>query len=343
MVVTRETYQADAPLTAASVATQVVDAMADAGYGAPFDSFLDGSVENRIFKLIYDAGKTYGSTYYWFMFLPTEIRVQQVTGWNAGTHQPTGTQYLDYYSTATNTTANHMLLMSLNSSVTFSIRRWTSGIDTGFSWFVMSCGTTVVNFHINKTSPIAIYDLNKVSYHSMMWCQTQVEGTAASARFRLFPILNRRCWLGGPLRSVTGAGWYGVGWNGEPWNGEYGLRYALMGPSYHMPGNYSNQSSNAAYNETGIVLPYYFNNTNSEFTSDQTPVNHSLLLTNYSSGSLPADFGITANYNVNTAEYLSVLKVVVGGVTQKWDILRVSNSTSTPPGSASPMFLARFE
>ena len=343
MVVAIESYQADATLTASSVATKLADALEDGGYGTPFDTFSSGGIENRIFKVTYDNTKTYGSTYYWFQCTASGIWVQAVSGWNATTHVPTGTQYLDYFSTATNTTANHLQLMALNSSVTFTIRRYTSGVDSTFSWFVMSCGTTLANFHISKVAPLsALYNLNKVFYNSMMWCQTVADQMAASVRFRLFPLIARRSWIGGAfMRGITSSSWYGGGWNAEPYNGEGGVRAVLMGPTYHFPGNYNNQGGNASFNESGIVLPVYFTNTNDSYTSDETPVCHSQLLTYYSNAAMPADIGLAANYNANTMAYLDTFEFTVGGTDQVWEILRVSNSAQAPPGTASPMFLAR--
>lgn len=343
MVVAIESYQADATLTASSVATKLADALEDGGYGTPFDTFSSGGIENRIFKVTYDNTKTYGSTYYWFQCTASGIWVQAVSGWNATTHVPTGTQYLDYFSTATNTTANHLQLMALNSSVTFTIRRYTSGVDSTFSWFVMSCGTTLANFHISKVAPLSVlYDLNKVFYNSMMWCQTGVSQTAASVRFRHFPLIARRSWIGGAfMRGVTDGAWYGANLTAEPWNSFGSLRWALMGPSYHFPGNYNNTGSNADFAESGILLPVYFTNTNPLYTSDQTPVFHSQLLTYYSNAAMPADIGIGANYIANTMAYLDTFEFTVGGTDQVWEILRVSNSAQAPPGSASPMFLAR--
>ena len=343
MVVAIESYQADATLTASSVATKLADALEDGGYGTPFDTFSSGGIENRIFRVIYDNAKTYGSTYYWFQCTASGIWVQAVSGWNATTHVPTGTQYLDYYRSETNTTAHHLQLMALNSSVDFTVRRYTSGDDTSVSLFVLSCGTTVTPpLHISKVAPHSFYDLGKVFYNGFMWCQTGVSQTAASVRFRHFPLIARRSWIGGAImRGATDGTWYGANSTAEPWNGIGSLRWALMGPSYHFPGNYDNNGSNADLSEAGILLPVYFTNTNPLYTSDQTPVFNGLRISSYSSALLPIDFGFAANYVANTMAYLDKFKFTVGGTDQEWEVLRVSNSAQAPPGSASAMFLAR--
>lgn len=338
MVVATESYQVTSTLTSSAVAIALTDAMEDGGYTL-FDTFVSGGIENRVFRVIYDGAKTYGTTYYWFMVTATGVFAQAVSGWNATTHEPTGTQYLDYFSTETNTTNYHLILMTLNTSQTFTIKRYTSGVDTAFSWYVFSQGTQDINFHINKTPPISAIDLDKVFYHSMMWLHAVANGTAASVRFQLFPLLARRSYLGGFMRGIDSGPWYGAA-SANPWPGEGNTRFALIGTVVHMPGNYNNTGSNANFQEAGIILPYGFANTNVGLSSDTTPIVHSLRLNNYSAGSLPSDFGICANYKVNTMEIFSTFRVVISSAEQRWEMLRVVNSSSAPPGSASPMFLA---
>jgi hypothetical protein len=335
-----ESYQVTASLTAANVATALTDAMVDAGFTL-HDTLLSGSVENRVFSHVYDGAKTYGTTYYWFMVTTSGIFAQAVSGWNTTTKQPSGTQYMDFFNTATNTTANHLTLISLNSSLSFTIKRWTSVKDTTFTWFVMYNGSTVVDFHINKTAPNVMYNLDKVFYHSMMWCQLQASGNAASPRFRLFPFNARRSFLGSSLRGITNGTYYAAA-STSPWPGVGQTENVLNGPSYHMPGNINDVGTNLNYSGSGVALPYNFNNVNSGFTTDETPLIWGVPLNLYSPGVIPEDFGLVGYYTANTMDLPSTFRIP-GSPDLRWDILKLTNSSGSVPGSASPLWLAWIE
>ena len=102
MACTKQTYTATATWTASDLAQLFEDAFIDAGLmTAWYDSFLSSSVENRVLEVVYDGTKTYGKTYYWFMFTTTGVYLHVATGWDAPNNVPSGTQYLDYFSTTT--------------------------------------------------------------------------------------------------------------------------------------------------------------------------------------------------------------------------------------------------
>lgn len=350
VVVVKETYEAN-PSTATNVALAFKDAFIDAGYMTDWhDSFSDGSRQHRILKIIYDAAKACGTTYYWFVFNDANIYVNISKGWDVTNHVPTGTQYLDYVSTATNTTANHMLFKAFSSSINVLVTRWTSGVNSNFSWFLVQNSATTFNFGISKVAPSFI-DLDKQLYHGLMWFQPTVAGKAASGRFRLFPLTLRGHHLGSAaLRGITdgagGVGWYGAGTGGEPWGGATSaIENMLATHSYHLGGNVSVEGQNFSFTGQGVLLPGGFANTNTRYSTDETPISTGLLLNLYSSATLPSDFGIAPNYSDNTMALNDnfIVKDGGGNIVSEWDIVALANAASGQAGAApSIMFLARY-
>jgi hypothetical protein len=346
MAVTTQTYATTStPTTAAAIATQIRSAFIDAGLMTDWhDSFTNSTREHRVLRIIYDGTKTYGTTFYWFVIEGANLYVNIASGWNTTTKQPTGTQYLDFVSTDATTVANHMLFKTMSSNITFSITRWTSGANGDFTWFLVRNSNTTFNFHISKAAPAAFIDLNKSLYHGLFWFQSSIAQRTASGRFSLFPTLTRRHHLGqAALRSFTTVSWFGAGTGGEPWAGQGNLANVLAPVGYHYAGNTSLDGNNVAFGYMGTALPVAFNNTNPAFTTDSTPITSGLLLSTYSTATLPTDFGLAPNYNDNTMAALDTFEVRSGGVvTSAWQIIDVRNASITPAGTVpSVMFLAQ--
>ncbi len=334
MAVTKETYTATTTWTAAQLATLFQDAFIDAGLmTAWYDSFLN-TVENRVLEVQYDGTKTYGKTYYWFQFTTGGVFLHVATGWNATTHVPTGTQYLDYYSTTTNATTNHATLVSLASTTSVTLTRYTSGVDSSFSWFIIRNGTTSYNFHIPSAGvgKASWLDLNKVLFHPVINTGTSTSGTYGIVDFFNACPLTRRSYLAqGSLRGATGAIEYGSG------AGAYSRNYSTRYLGY---GNQSNAASNnkSSTAPTGIVLPIGFNNANPAYTTDVIPVFTSLNYWAHLTSAMPSDFGISFHYANNTMAVQD--KLIVTASTEEWEMLAVTNNGTITTG-ASPMFVAR--
>jgi hypothetical protein len=333
MTVTTETYTATTTWTAAELADLFKDAFIDAGLMTDwYDSFLN-TIENRILEVQYDGAKTYGKTYYWFQFTTGGVFLHVATGWNSTTHVPTGTQYIDYFSTSTNTTSNHRQLVTLSASTTATLTRYTSAINTDFSWFLLKNGTTTYNFHVPDAGApeVSWLDLNKVLFCPFVNAFTQVSSTHGFLRFRNNSPQLRRSYLGSTaLRGATDANSFVfIYWDMS--------HYGYCGLGNASASVFSNIPNNSL--ESYTVLPVAFNNTNPAYSTDQVPVFTGVNYNQYLSESMPADFGISFHYANNTMAVLD--KLIVTASTEEWEMLAVTNSTSTPPAGVSPMFLAR--
>lgn len=334
MAVTVEAYTATATWTAAQLATLFENAFIDAGLmTAWYDSFLN-TVENRILEVQYDGTKTYGKAYYWFQFTTGGVFLHVATGWNATTHVPTGTQYLDYFSTTTNATTNHATLVSLTSTTTATLTRYTSGVNSSFSWFIIRNGTTSYNFHIPSASvgKVSWLDLNKVLFHPVINAGTSTSGTYGIVDFFNACPLTRRSYLAqGSLRGSTNATEYGSATSAYAKN--YSTRY--LGYGNASAGGASNRGSTAV---AGVVLPIGFNNANPAYTTDVIPVFTGLNYWAHLTDAMPSDFGISFHYANNTMTAQD--KLIVTSGTEEWEMLSVSNNGTITTG-ASPMLLAR--
>lgn len=342
MAVTKVTYTISPTWTAVGIASTMRTAFIDAGLMTDwYDSFTSGSVENRVLEIQYDGAKTYGKTYYWFMFSGAVMYLALATGWNASTHVPTGTQYLDYFSTTTNATTNHRLLQTFIASTSLTITRYQSAVDTNFSWFLMRNGATSFNFHIahssvgNKIMPWI--DLNKTFFHHFLTAETNTDVFTGAVGFRQHLALRRSYFLGTALRGITNNAYYGLGTSGVPYASFPVASYQAVGIANNSTNNFINSSGYGMYGAP-IWLPIHINSNNSAYTTDQIPVFTGAQYSNYLSKALPSDFGLTFHYANNTMTLQDNLVVSAG--TEEWEMIAFSNNGTITSG-ASPMFLAR--
>lgn len=343
MPVVKQTYTASPPYTQSNLALLFRSAFIDAGLMTEwFDSFTSGGIDSRILEVTYDGTKTYGKTYYWFMFSGANVHMHVTTGWNASSDAPVGTQYIDFLNSSTTTTANHMQFRPFNSTVTFTITRYTSEVNPQFTWFIVRNGTVIFNLHISRTAPTAsIVDLNRVFYTSAMWCETATAANTGTVGFNLFPPVLRRHYLGNSLRGVTTVGSYGAvgeGGNNDWRAGIFGSMSNIMNfYGYTFVGNANNTASNLSSGRN-ILLPVGFTNTNPSYATDSRPIYSGLPLSPYSSSVLPADFGISGIYTANNLEVFH--QVIVTAGVEQWEVLSVANASAVTI-SPTAVFLAR--
>lgn len=327
MSVTKQTYTAAATWTAAQLATLFEDAFIDAGLmTAWYDSFLSGSIENRILEITYNGAKTYGKTYYWFMFSTSSFGVQVATGWNAGTDAPTGTQYLDYYATTTNAQTNqYTVCTGLATGTAAEVVRYTA---SGYSWFAFRNGATPTPFFIAPaaTGIASWIDLDKVVFHHFILGVPAVTNPSStshgSVRFNSVFALRRSYLAQGWLRGRTPASAFAKVWTT--------LGYMALG-------NTNNNTSNDNTSLTFVLVPYGFNNTNTAYTTDYSPIVNGYSYSNYVTSNMPADFGIFFNYGVTVFAFGD--RIVVTAGVEEWEVYGFANNTSAD--NASALIVAR--
>ena len=324
MAVTKQTYTATATWTASQLADTFKTAFIDAGLMLDwFDSFLN-TVENRILRVIYDGSKANGTVYYWFQFTTTGVFVSTALGWNASTHVPTGTQYLDYYSVTTNATTNHIQLITLASTTSVTVTRYTSAINTGYTWFLIKNGTTNFPFLIPSPTygPSSLIDQDKMAFAQMLTINSTTSINIAYMDFASTSVLLRKSIFGATtLRGTTTLS-------------NYQISIPIFRYGGH--GNVNNTSSNASATSTGTWLPTAFANTNTALAADHNPVFTSPTISPYQSQS-PADFGIVSYYASSTMAVQDTF--VVSSGTEEWEMVAVAPNAVA--SAAKLLFLAR--
>lgn len=326
MAVTKQTYTAAATWTAAQLADTFRSAFIDAGLMTDwFDSFTN-TVENRILRVIYDGTKANGTVFYWFMFTTAGPYIQTALGWNATSHVPTGTQYLDYYSTTTNSVGNHRQIVALTAATGVTLTRYTSGINTGATWFLLRNGSTNQAFSIPTPTygPSSFVDQDKLAYALMLFTTSETLTAGSSLLFYAgCPQLWKTIFGASGLRSSTGSNLWLL----------YLSRFIGSGNVTYPIGNFI--PNNTAY--TGIFLPTAHSNTNTSLASNHTPVFTSPPVNPYQAA-LPADFGIVS-YHASNVMAVQDTFVVNAGV-EEWDIIALCSNASYTD-AAKVMFLAR--
>lgn len=303
-----------------------------------YDSFLSGSVENRILEITYDGSKTYGKCYYWFQFTTTFAGVSIASGWNASTHQPTGTQYLDFYSTATNTTANHYSIAgTLVASTEVAIVRYTSGAH---SWFVLRNGATPFSFMITPGSATIVpwLDLSKTLFHHFVTAEVSVNSSTSTfspARCRFVSNCKlRRSFVSG--QSLSGATTFANAYRDIPVY-LHSFR-ALSCFSSDSSANQETFFSSPLLAATSFEAPTGISAVNPAYTSDYTPILFGISYSPYVNTPLPADFAIHFPFTATQFSFGDSI-VVTAGV-EEWEVLAFANNNQTT--SPNPLLLARM-
>jgi hypothetical protein len=348
MPVVKQTYTATAPWTGADLAGLLRTALIDAGLMTEWhDSFTVGGQQNpvRVLKIEHDATKTYGSSYYYFVFSGATCVVALASGWNAvGTppvNVPTGTQYLDYHTLPASifgtSGATELFTGSLTSNI--SLDRFTSGADNKQSWFVFRQAT-------NRCPPFSILHKNTVLHtwldlnRGMISGLSMVEAQIPTGSSTLMGFINfqlqenlRRCLLIGPaLRgSTSNNSFHGIKYNAFSYfgvgsgNDSYGSNFGggVAGGSF----------------AAGIPLPIGRNSANPAFVTDYVPICSDLPWSPFTATRLAVDFGVYMHYADNTTSYGD--RFIVQSAVNEWEVIQVKNSTVLNDG-ASASFLARI-
>lgn len=331
MAVTKQVYTLDANWTAASHASTYRSAFIDAGLMTEwFDSFLSGTIENRILRVVHDANKTYGTTFYWFMFTTTGVSTHVALSWNATTHVPSGTQYLDYFSTTTNATTNHYSLVSaLATTTSATLTRYTSGINTSCTWFVFIQAGVRYRFLIpyGAYTATSFVNLNVNAFNGMTSLNANTTSYGAELYFFQLGGITRRVLLGSAmLRGNTSTSSYIQAWRTN---------------SYGSIGNVSNSSPLNSINIStpNTYLPAAFLNTNTSLTADYSPVYTSIAISPYLPV-MPADFAL-APYFASGAIATGDTLVVSPGL-EEYDVffVRLAGEPTTS-GTGHLLFLIR--
>lgn len=344
MPVTKQTYSATATWTATQLADLFRSAFIDAGYMTEwYAAFTNGGIVNRVMEVTYNAGATYGKTYYWFMFSSSGnpgAYYNICTGWNTSTNTPTGTLYLDNNATATNTIVAHSLFTANAFSTTtlFELIRYTSQSNPSHSWFLLRNGTAANSMKVFSISPpshqpVSWLDLNRGMFHHLITVESWSQNLMSAIAFNSRGTIRRSIIGGSAMNGYTSSG---------AGNSFFTAGYSAVGRASNTTVNLSasfGTSFGSQMTSGTIVLPTGQNVSNPAFATDYNPVCTGMPYSFYlANSSLPNDFGIAIHYANNTLTALD--RFIVSAGIEEWEILLPANNGTANTG-ASLAFCAR--
>ncbi len=342
MAVTKQTYTVPSvgqSWVTADIANAFRSAFIDAGLMTDwYDSFTSGSGVKRVLEVVYDPAKVYGKIYYVFAFQDGNAPSLTIaTGWNAITHVPTGTQYLDYKSLPANWSAGSnlnstILSGALSTATPFKLHRYTSQATPNQSWFIIQQNTLVYSPFTILPGNLSLFswiDLDKSIVPGIMKLVTSVSAYVGVMDFAQQENVRRTVGIGTALNGFAPT--YGDG----SYHNISHIHYRYSGSGIGS-GNYNNNGG-ASFTQS-FVIPVGSTAANPAYTSNYVPISKGMPWCQYTSTLLADDFAVYAHYANNTMAFEDRF-VVTAGV-EEWEILAVTNNGTLNLG-ASPTFLAR--
>jgi hypothetical protein len=278
------------------------------------------------------------------MFSGGGCHMQVTTGWNTTTKLPTGTQFLDFMSNATNTTNNHYIVSTFSTTANASIIRFTSQANSTHSWFSFAqTGSFRTLFTIGQpTHGVASWlDLNKTMFSHFIRFYVGTSSLSAYVSLVNSGVVIRSCVYGSALKNITGPSSFN--YLSYPVAVYNGIGRGLNSLSTNVSGFTTNQSvssfSDLGGPEFQLPLPIYEASVNPAFSSDVNPV-HTCLPTSFymTNSNMPSDLGIIFHYANNTM--IAGDRFIVSAGVEEWEILRVANNSTALTG-ASAAIVAR--
>lgn len=365
MAVTKEVYYLPIGFNINDLCDIYRDAFIDAGYMASwYHSFTEAGRQHRVMEITYDGAKTYGKTYYNFVFDAlgggSGIGVGIGTGFDTGTNLFTGTQFVDYHEQPSNLHQTSQIqgrtpisrsLTTISNAQEYFLYRYTSSTDPTQSWFMSRVNTTYstpFSFLHPSTTIHPWLDMNKGPVSGLINLVPSIRGNGAVICFGIQENIRRCVGIGNSLIGSS------IAYSGSTNNWYQQLSYHMAGiptHAYVAPGLVSgtsvattqlNLANGTVGNNWGggghIVLPVGRTDINDAYTTDFTPICTSVPFSYYTNKLLAADFGIYGHYADNIQQPLD--KFITTPGVEEWEIISRANP-DTITTKASISFLAR--
>ena len=341
MAVTKEVYTLTAGFTPTDVIGILEQAFIDAGLMAGWhDSFSSGGRSFGVLECVYDPTKTFGTTYYLISADANRVGVNVGTGWNTGTNEFTGVQFLDYYVQPPNVEpfgnyrgTNITTPLDYYNTSALSLYRYTSTASATQSWFVFQQGLTVSNpftIHNPGQSLYSWLDLDLGMIPGLYTVATSTVNTTGNTSFFMQENLLRAYPCGQALIGYTN-----TSFGSQRFSGINLGMYSYVGSGKTSGG----ADTNLSFGANGkTVLPIASAAANPAYAQDYNPICSELPWTSFSSVPLATDFGVYMHYANNTLIFED--RFVVDPGVEEWEILECTNNFVVTT-AASPTFIAR--
>lgn len=369
MVASKQAYTVSAPWLNFNLADQFEQAFIDAGLMDDwFDSFETGSgstsaerTQHRIIRIVYDANKKYGTLFHWFCFEPSgRMGYAYVHQWDSASNQALGVYGKERLRETFNmidpnngySQGTHRVFATQVLSTTSTLTRYTSGVESQFSMFLLKGGNNFQTFFLmppgTRFQPYIDLDLNSCGGLVAPLLSNQSNTSASqvmpTVEFGHFFHYENNIFAYG-YSDLTSDGL--MDWR-IAYAFERGVSYALAGRGTDGGANPTRSAHATAENgkviniigsngSFWITLPSELAVNNPDRNADATPVFADLPYSIYVIDRLPIDFGLAGHFTNNTMEVQDIFQVTAG--VEEWEIL--ANSNFTDVRNPSTMILAR--
>jgi hypothetical protein len=345
MVCTRADINLTAGWTGAQLMVALEQAHIDAGLavGSCTDRWTNGSYDHLVHRVQLTADP-FGSDYVWWTFVSGVLYYSRaVNGWNSTTHVPLGTQYLDFGSTAGNSTSFLVSIGNLSTASSLIVRRYTSGTDSKFTAFVLKQGSTQICWFYTSTNatPQAWADLTKRSMHNVWFPNFYTTSFYTWGGFCQNYGLRRDIDIGYALKGLTSSTWLRYQYNCHFKYAAWGSRSGSSSNFWQdFPSNMGNAPSfNNQMTRSVITLPGHDPASNPAYASKFSPIYSGLAYNAYVLEGMPSDFGLAS---VDSNTMLNGDGLIVEAGVEEWEVVTHRNNSNSPPDVASMAFCARM-
>lgn len=300
MVATRADITLNAGWTGAQLMTALEQAHVAAGLavGACRDRWDSGAWSHLVHRVQMNSN-AYGSDYVWWTYNSGTFYLQRaVGGWDSTTHQPLGTQYLDYAGADLTSNAWMTPFGYLSAASSLIVRRYTSGLDSKFTAFVLKQGGTQICWFYTSTNatPQSWIDFSKSSMINVYVPNFYTNGFYAYAGFCNNNALRRDLHVGTALKGLTYYYYYRYFYSTF-------YKYAIWGAGNSTTNNWYLEQVDGFGNAPGvnpymnnavIPLPGSDSTNNPSFAARHFPVYSGLAYNPYVLQGMPDDFGLVS-------------------------------------------------
>jgi hypothetical protein len=223
-------------------------------------------------------------------------------------------------------------LATANASTQLDVVRYTSAINSNYSWFVVRNDAVPFPFLIAPASASIVpwLDLDKTIFHHFVRGVPRVAGATSAVSIGTVSFTQtyrlRRSYLNGfSLRSITTTARYLT------------ERSVLTYAAYAVSATTGTGQDRALTNSSEVLVPYGFNDANPAFTSDFTPVLNGCSFSPYLTNALPLDLGI--HFPFTTTAFSFADKIIVDAGVEEWEVLDFANNNQAT--ASNPLLVAR--
>jgi hypothetical protein len=326
---------ADISLSAGWTPADLMDALeqshVDAGLatGNCFDRYGVSDNQSLVHR-VQTSADAFGSDYVKWTFYDGSLYYSRQSGWNATTHVPVGDFGLDWWNDESDNYNSMQQVGQLQTGTSVIVRRYTSGLDSKFTAFVLKQGAKQLCWFYSSTNATeqSWIDFSKRSMNTLFFPGFTTNGYFSFAYFVHNYALRRDLHASQALSGINNYYYKGFFMS-------Y-FRYAAFGTSpsgtttnwpYDTQTNFADAPSNNIQAYTHITLPTDTPENNPAYTARFAPIFAGLAYNPYILDGMPDDFGLAP---MSTNALTNGDRLIVSP-TEQWEVVTDRNHYQGEP------------